>query len=354
MLQFRKIRKMMLKYFVDMRWYTIVSALFFYGFSSWFMLYLAGEKELLPASEFIYWLAVTGSTVGYGDLSPATVAGKYVVAFYIIPLGLSIFAMVIGRVAAWVSFQWQRGAKGLKNLDVKDHILLIGWNGQRTLQLLNLLLKERASTPENPDLVLCVQADISNPMPGLIEFVKVSSFNKDEDMDRACISQASVILMDNPEDDQTMTTALYCSQRNPGAHLIAYFKDESLVKLLQLHCPNVECTPSVAVEMLAKSAFDPGSSMLHHDLLNVEQGQAQYSVAVPSNLPPIKIATLFMQLKKQYQATFIGYAQAGAKQQIFINPALEDNIHGGDKLYYIAEQRIKTINWQQFVESDDV
>jgi voltage-gated potassium channel len=354
MMNFRKFRRMMVKYFVDMRWYTIVSALIFYGLSSWLMLYLAGEKDLLSASEFIYWLVVTGSTVGYGDLSPSTVAGKYVVAIYIIPLGLSIFAMVIGRIAAWVSFQWQRGAKGLKSLDVNEHILVIGWNEQRTIQLLNLLLRERASIAENPDIVLCVRADISNPMPGLIEFVKVTSFNKDEDMDRACIARASVILMDNPEDDQTMTTALYCSQRNPDAHLIAYFKDESLVKLLQLHCPNVECTPSVAVEMLAKSAFDPGSSMLHHDLLNVEHGQAQYSAAVALGTPPIKIATLFIELKKQYEATFIGYAQAGARQQIFLNPSLQDSIHGGDKVYYIADERIPHIDWHKFVGADDV
>jgi len=49
----------------------------------------------------------------------------------------------------------------------------------------------------------------------------------------------------------------------------------------QQHCPEVECTPSVAVEMLAKSVFDPGSSLLHHDLLDVEEGQAQFSVELP-------------------------------------------------------------------------
>lgn len=337
-----------------MRWYTIVSALIFYATSSWIMLYIANEQALLELDEFIYWLVVTGSTVGYGDLSPSTTLGKYLVSFYIIPLGLSIFAMVIGRAAAWVSLQWQKGAKGLKSLDVKEHILVIGWNQQRTVQLLNLLLRERVGMPQQPEIVLCVQAEITNPMPGKIEFVRVSSFNKDEDMDNACAKTAKVIVMDNPEDDQTMTTALYCSQRNPDAHLIAYFKDESLVKLLQQHCPNVECTPSVAVEMLAKSAFDPGSSLLHHDLLNVEHGQAQYSAAVATDMAPIKVANLFIQLKKRYQATFIGYAPAGARQQIVLNPELEDNVHGGDKIYYIADERIKQIDWQQFVGGSDV
>lgn len=37
------------------------------------------------------------------------------------------------------------------------------------------------------DIVLCVKVDIINFMSGVIEFVKVDLFNKDEDMDRVCV-----------------------------------------------------------------------------------------------------------------------------------------------------------------------
>lgn len=268
-----KVKKLCLQYFSEMRWYFLVLALSFYSSSSWLLLFLAGETQILATHNFFYWLIVTGSTVGYGDMSPTTEAGKWIVALYIIPLGLSIFALIIGRIANWVGEQWKKGAKGMKSLSVSNHILIIGWNEKRTDQLLKLLLKERVDYAAQPDIVLCVRADIENPMPGVIDFVKVQSFNQDEDMDRACVDSAATILIDNPSDDLTMTTALYCSKRNPSAHKVAYFEDESLVALLQQHCPEVECTPSVAVEMLAKSAFDPGSSLLHHDLLD-EIGRA--------------------------------------------------------------------------------
>jgi voltage-gated potassium channel len=349
-MMFPRLRKMLSRVFAEMRWYSIVLALLFYGTSSWILLYLAGEESLTQPADFIYWLVVTGSTVGYGDLSPSTTSGKYLVSFYIIPLGLSIFALVLGRIASWVSNQWQKGARGLKSLDVEDHILVLGWNGHRTIRLLELLIRERASIEEDPVIVLCVRADISNPLPGQIEFVKVATFSNDTDMDRACVAKASVVLMDNPEDDLTMTTALYCSQRNPEAQMVAYFNDESLVGLLQKHCPNVECTPSVAVEMLAKSAFDPGSSLLHHDLLDINHGQAQYSVCIPANIPPIKIENIFETLKRKYRATLIGMVKADEKLNIQVNPDLDLMLSPGDKIFYIADERIIKFQWNDFVE----
>jgi voltage-gated potassium channel len=345
MVQWVKIKKLCVKYFSEMRWYTLTLALLFYSATSWILLYLADEKALLDASDYFYWIIVTGSTVGYGDMSPVTPEGKLIVALYVIPLGLSIFALIVGRIASWVSDQWKRGARGLKPLNVSNHILIIGWNENRTDQLLKLLIKEKHDTPENPDIVLCVKADIENPRPSEIEFVRVASFNKDEDMDRACIDTASTILIDNPYDDITMTTALYCSKRNPEAHKVAYFEDESLVALLQQHCPEVECTPSVAVEMLAKSAFDPGSSLLHHDLLDVEDGQAQFSVNLPSSINELSVEKLFFGLKKQYNATFIGYSSPHKVNEILVNPDFTDVVKPGDKVFYIAEHRINNVDW---------
>ncbi len=350
MSQWTQFRKLFLKYFGNTRWYTIVLITLLYSFSSWLFLNLASEQELTNRIDYLYWLAVTASTVGYGDLSPVSTAGKLVVALYVIPVGLSIFAMVVGRIAAWVSDLWKKGLLGMKPLHVQDHILILGWNEQRTMLLLELLLMEREELPDEPDIVLCVKANIENPMPGKIEFVHVESFNRDEDMDKACVADAATILIDNPQDDVTLTTALYCTHRNPDAHQVAYFNDDTLVKLLHKHCPKVECTPSVAVEMLAKSAFDPGSSMLHHDLLSVDEGQAQFSVAMPANVSTISVEKLFVNLKRYYDAIFIGYAPESEYQKLVVNPAFSDTVSSGDKVFYIAEKRISDLNWKKLGE----
>ncbi len=349
MLIWHKIKKKLVRVFSETSWYTIVIALLFYSFSSWYLLTIAGESALVNATDFIYWLIVTGSTVGYGDYSPSTNAGKLIVALYIIPLGLSIFALIIGRIATWVSEQWHKDNRGLKHHMADNHILVMGWNEERTMQLLNLLLKENAQNAIKSEIILCIKKEITNPLPGLIDFVKVTSFNRDEDMDRASVSDAKTILIDNPDDDITMTAALYCSKRNPQAHIVAYFNDESLVGLLKDHCPNVECTPSVAVEMLVKSAFDPGSSLLHHDLLSVDAGQEQYSVVVPDGTALLSVEHLFYGLKSHHNAIFVGFAAHSNESNIHVNPDFSEHVSAGDRVFYIASHRINQFDWSAFV-----
>ena len=344
MLAIFKIKKILLKHFMEMRWHSIVLAILSYISISWVLLRLSGEQGLTAYPDFIYWIMVTASTVGYGDLSPVTTPGKYVVGLFVIPCGLGLFGLVIGRLAAFVSFQWRKGVQGLKSLNYENHILVIGWNDARTLQLIRLLLREMQFNSDDQQLALCVRADIENPMPDEIGFVKVVSFSSDQDMERASVEKASCIIIDNPDDDVTMTTALYCASKNPGAHTIAYFQDETLGNLLKQHCPNIECMPSVAVEMIAKSAVDPGSSALHHQLLDVENGMTQYSVKFNGS-SAITVRSLFSAFKEKYAATLIGISNQGYGS-IQLNPSLDLTVHPGATVYYIADERINSIEWE--------
>ena len=51
-----KVRRIMLQYFAESRWYTILGATVFYGISSYWLLYAAGENDLIARADFIYWL----------------------------------------------------------------------------------------------------------------------------------------------------------------------------------------------------------------------------------------------------------------------------------------------------------
>jgi voltage-gated potassium channel len=123
-----------------------------------------------------------------------------------------------------------------------------------------------------------------------------------------------------------------------------------LSQLLTHHCPTVECTPSVAVEMLAKSAADPGSSTLHHDLLSVAGGMTQFSLLLPETAPGQSVGDLLHPFKKTFDALIIGVQQPGEKS-IEINPGLDYPVGPGARLYYIANRRILPENWQALVEA---
>ncbi len=237
---------------------------------------------------------------------------------------------------------------GLKTLDLNEHIVVVGWNEQRTLPMLKLLRTE-AQQNLGRDICLCVADEMENPLPGSIEFVRTPSLNDSEGLARADIEDASTIIIDCAQDDQTLSAALNLYNLNPEAHMIAYFRDESLSNLLKQHCPTIECTPSVSTEMIVKSAMDPGSSMLHHELLNASTGMTQYSVVMPENLPEITVRDLYVPLKENYGATLIAVdLDSDGKPEV--NPSLEQRIKSGCKLYYIAENRLKHLDWHSITQ----
>ena len=63
---------------------------------------LVAVLEGWPIGDGLWWAAVTASTVGYGDLSPVTLAGRLLAALVVIPVGLVGIGVIVGRVAATV------------------------------------------------------------------------------------------------------------------------------------------------------------------------------------------------------------------------------------------------------------
>jgi voltage-gated potassium channel len=346
---FQKLRKLIAGYLTELSGYNLMALLLCYVILSWFGLMLAGETALIKPDTFFYWLIVTASTVGYGDFSPTTTAGRAWAAVFVVPAGLGLFAITIGRIGAFAVHHWQKGVKGLKDFQtLTGHIVVIGWNDTRTLHLLELLLKEESLSPSGRTIVLAGSGPEENPMPEKIRFVRLKQYTDEEELNRTGLANASCIIVDTPEDDVTLTCSLLCYQLNSTAHMIAYFNNERLSQLLTHHCPTVECTPSVAVEMLAKSAADPGSSALHHDLLSVAGGMTQFSLTVPENAKASTVGDLLRPFKAHFDALIIG-VQPQAAEAIEINPSVDFPVRAGARIYYIATRRIHGSEWASLV-----
>ena len=330
----------------SLSWHSVLMMLASYILISFVGLYWA-QEPIAHGSPILFWyfLIVTSSTVGYGDYSATTPAGMWIISCWVIPFGLMIWGMVVGWAAAGIIQFFQRSLKGMSQLYHTDHSLVIGYNGSRTLQLLQLLLRE-ADSPKKANLVLCADMDKldSNPMPDEIGFARVSCFHNETEMRRVNVSKAATIIIDTPLDDITLATAMFCYQQNPKARILAYFNDDSIAQILRAHCPSVETIPSVSVEMLAKAAADPGSSKLHHELLNVDKGMTQYSVKVPLDTPTACVGDLFLLFKEHYQATVIAL-QTNGPDSVLVNPGMELPIKAGDRIHYIADERIDHFDW---------
>lgn len=166
MIILQRLRALFANYFAELTGLNLAVLLLSYTALSWAGLSLAGEHSLTSPGHFFYWLIITASTVGYGDLSPETTMGRLWTIGFIVPAGLSLFALTIGRIGAFAVRHWQKGIKGMKDFRaLENHILVIGWNDTRTLHLLELLLKEESMAGSNRAVMLAATSPQENPMP---------------------------------------------------------------------------------------------------------------------------------------------------------------------------------------------
>jgi voltage-gated potassium channel len=90
-------------------------------------------ERLMEVSQFenpfdaLWWGMVTLTTVGYGDFSPVSGAGR-LVAILMMLSGMVLASILSGTIASIYVERKIREGKGLQDINYKNHIILAGWN----------------------------------------------------------------------------------------------------------------------------------------------------------------------------------------------------------------------------------
>lgn len=308
--------------------------------STWLLLVIAGEDSLISRDAYLYFYITTAMTVGYGDLSPKSEAGRLIAALWLMPGGISIMAALVGKVAAVLVQRWRRGMLGQRDYtgDISNHTVILGWQGERTLNMVRLLLDE---LPKDEKLILAVNANMENPLPDAILFVRAEHLAGKDVMQRAAISNAKKILIYGASDEETLTIALCVTAEQTKAHIVAHFEDAGKAGLLKAHCPNIEVLTDITVELLVRSAQDPGSSLVTNELVSTLSGPTQYCSPIPAKYVGLQYAALLAQLKQEHDATLVGLANNAKGAGVVLNPPAAQIIAAGQWMFYISSKRLQ-------------
>lgn len=313
---------------------------------SWGLMVLAGEEKLIALDVWPYFYVVTATTIGYGDFSPQTPAGRWVDILFVMPGGIGLFAALIGKTTSILVDFWRKGMRGKRDYsDLESHTVIIGWHGEATERMVDLLLED--SITRTDKIVLCVTDDIENPLPHKVLFVRGESFAQPSLLKRAGVSSAERILIYGRSDEQTLATAFAVLSHKPIGHVVVHFNSEESADLLHRHHPQVECTRSLAVDMLVRAAQDPGISRVTADLLSINSGPTEYSLRLPHAADIARFGDLLLRFKQHYNATLLGFAREGDGGGLRLNPRFDEPVGGGDLLYYMADARIdvERLDW---------
>jgi voltage-gated potassium channel len=310
------------------------------------MIALTGGEEIAEGGIFWYFYATTATTVGYGDYSPATWAGRLIAVLWVMPGGIALFTTIIAKAVQQVSDRWRKSVLGQSSYEnLADHIVILGWHGFRTRRMVDQLRGDVGE--EDREIVLCTAQAIENPMPDQVRFVRGAELNTPDVLSRAGVATAGYIIALGHDDSETLAAALGAAAANHEAHIVAYFDHESFADLLKAHCPHAECNVSLSIELMVRSAQDPGSSRVQRQLLSTLEGPTQYSLKVPKDIGTVSYGALFTTLKDSHHATLIGAAESALGDDLVLNAPSAHRIDPGTIVYFLAARRIEPgeIDW---------
>lgn len=339
---FKQLANRFLKELSSLSWPLVGLLAVIYLTLSYVGLTLAGEEALVSGvGQFLYFMAVTGTTVGFGDYSPTTDAGKWIAAFFILPFGVSIFAFLIGKVSTDVMSLCSKRLYGKHTMIQHDHIVIVGYNSY-TESLVHQIRKE---VGEHQAISLCVsqQAPEKNPFIELgVDYFRADSLSDEDLYARSSVANASKVLIDLNDDGEINLVCMHLAAITSDTCVItAYVKNPMVGRLLEVHCPKVNVIPSLHQQMLVKAALDPGAEEVMRKLVDANHGQTQYATRLPAHMFPMTVEAFSMQLRRIGRATLVGIKQAGDEFPM-LNPDYDLHLNGSDEVYYIANQRLST------------
>ncbi|MFD2045424.1 potassium channel family protein [Ornithinibacillus salinisoli] len=280
-----------------------------------------------------YFVMTTFTTVGYGDYSPVTDAGKlFSIVMYLIGIGL--LGIVIGKIIDVFSIFRRKREEGKMDYTKENHIIIIGW-GRKTDSAIKELLKSNQtieivlidSLPKSP-------VDVSN---NRVHYIQGSS-TEEGTFEKANISKAkSVIIFSDDSiqdpslrDAKTLTVAIVVERLAPEVHTTVEILDEDHISnFSHVKVDEFILSQETISSLAVRSAMYQGVSKVYSQLISRQHGDDLFKV---SNNKWETYKDAFEELLAQ------GATLIADRDHLDINRRLNDKIPANAELYIICDK----------------
>lgn len=348
MVLFLLLKRRIQKWWGKAPWLTLsvlLAGVYVFGYLMMLLKEPAGS-QLRSLSSYTYFFVITVTTVGFGDVTPVSTLGRLAAGLIAIG-GIGSAAVALSSIVTSVGNYIKRREKGFLEFDMKDHIVIFGNRGAETMSLIQRLLADQQS--RNTEIVLCSGSTERNPFPDTIEFVRGEPTSSDV-LHRACVKDASRIIIHASTDYESISIALAVKEINPAAPIVVKANDPGKeVDIERVDRNRVVCVRSVDVPIIVREIHNPGITHVFENLLSPD-GQDLRSIKVPSG-KNFNFGRLAHHFREEHAAILIGMRGAGVAgaAQAVLNPPFDAVVEGGMFLDYISRSPVK-IDWVSLEE----
>ena len=274
----------------------------------------------------VWWAIVTMTTVGYGDVVPQTALGRALAAIVMLS-GMGVLSLFTAAVSTRVITNRLKEGKGLKKLNLKNHVALLGWNLTGP-ELIASIRDDLISANRSLVLVSELDADqaeaVINRFSDLhIKFVS-GDCTDEETLHRANISaaHAAIIIPDESHpgraksDERTILATLSVKAIESKVRVIAHILDaQNEPHMRRANADRIVVSDRYSGFLLGAHVTSPGIPEMLEGLFTGSAGVRLARHKIPGSLTGKSFADASAHFLTQHQAVLIGFIheEAGFK-----------------------------------------
>ncbi len=301
----------------------IISALIIISAIVIFIIESNGNNTITSFMDSIWWSIVTITTVGYGDVVPKTSAGR-IVGIFLIFIGFTLFSLFTGIITTVMVEDKLRGAKGLKQIKKRNHIVICGWN-ETVETMLNAFTEKSIDDmivligDFQPDFFTDLEAKYPTLSLGYIR----GDYTQTEILNRANVRFAKHVivlpdanLMVQSADDRSIIVANTIKFISKDIHLtVQLINIQNKPHLKQIGVDNIVIFKEFGGYLIANNVLNSHYISFYNHLVHSREHNI-ITKKIPQSLIGQKYSSIVEHFYKEEQVVLIGLITERPKMQI--------------------------------------
>ncbi|MFT7032492.1 MAG: voltage-gated potassium channel [Cyclobacteriaceae bacterium] len=298
------------------------------------------QSAITDYSHAIWFSIVTLTTVGYGDLYPATIFGQYI-GYVFVFLSLGVYGILVGQFASIISTIKENKMLGYNGTTLMNHVVIIGWNefSQMVTDQLIGAGKDVAIVTDKREHVDHIREKYHKN--GV--FTLYTDFQNYEILLKANITESSVVFVNLPDDTEKLVYILNLKKAYDGLEFVVTIENSNLKNtFIGAGVTNAISPNEISSKILASYMFEPDVASYTEDIMSFAKNENDYDIKqflVTHDNPYLNktYQESFFDLKKRYNTVLIGISKKdkNGNRKLIKNPLGEIGINLGDYLIVI-------------------
>jgi voltage-gated potassium channel len=234
------------------------------------------EASITTFSEALWYMVVTLTSVGYGDLYPLSIGGKMIGYIYVFS-SLGVLGFLFTTISNKIYIMLEEKKLGFRGTTFENHIVFIGWNDFSRMvadEIIHTHKKLAILTEKKDDVDLIYDQYGKDHL-----FVLFSDFNNLEALEKLNARKASVIFITMQDDTDALMMIVNIKNKCPNQEIVVSLQNSKLKETFRAAgVTHIIARDEISSKLVASYIFEPDVADLNIDLLSSAGKDMDYDI----------------------------------------------------------------------------